>query len=444
MGALRGDLVFARPVVVRYRADAVFRNPSSGNPASRRGLGTARRLTAGLVVAAILLAAGSARADVFYVYDDLSRLIAVVDQQGNAATYTYDAVGNLLQIERFDAAQQPGPVRITLVAPSKGKVGAQVQIFGTGFDPTPPLNTLAFTGAPATVTEAAPTRLLVSVPSGAVTGTLSVTSPLGTATSPTVFRVLGALTVTPATATLGVGRTVQFQAEEAGSLTTSVRWAVNGLPGGDTTVGTITADGLYTAPAAVPTPASVTVSATHVDDATLVASATVTIVPPQPVFLAARPVSVGIAEPRTVDQSVTAAVSVAVGETATPLAAAPLVSVQVAESAAALAVAAPTAVALEPVVTAVSPAAGAPGATATLTLSGAGFIGATAVTFLRNNAADTTITVTSFSVNVDGTQATVDITIGAGASLGARVVQITTPGGSSTAAGTGGNLFTVQ
>jgi len=158
MGALRGDLVFARPVVVRYRADAVFRNPSSGNPASRRGLGTARRLTAGLVVAAILLAAGSARADVFYVYDDLSRLIAVVDQQGNAATYTYDAVGNLLQIERFDAAQQPGPVRITLVAPSRGKVGAQVQVFGTGFDPTPALNTLAFTGAPATVTEAAPTR----------------------------------------------------------------------------------------------------------------------------------------------------------------------------------------------------------------------------------------------------------------------------------------------
>jgi hypothetical protein len=277
-----------------------------------------------------------------------------------------------------------------------------------------------------------------------VTGTISVTSPLGTATSLTVFRVLGALTVTPATATLGVGRTVQFQAEEAGSPTTSVRWAVNGLPGGDPASGTITAEGLYTAPAAVPTPATVTVSATHVDDAMLTASATVTIVPPQPVFLAARPVSVGVAELRTVDQSVTARVSAAVGETATPLAAAPLVSVQVAESAAMLAFAAPTAVALEPVVTAVSPAAGAPGATATLTLSGAGFMGATAVTFLRNNAADTTITVTGFSVNGDGTQATVDLTIDGGAPLGARVVQITTSGGNSTAAGTGGNLFTVQ
>lgn len=381
---------------------------------------------------------------IFHVYDSLNRLIATVDQQGNAAVWTWDSVGNLLRVERFDAAQQPGPVRITLVLPAAGRVGTQVQVFGTGFDPTPALNTLAFTGAQATVTEAAPNRLLVSVPSGAVTGTISVTSPLGTATSLTVFRVLGTLTVTPATATLGVGRTQQFQAQEAGSPTTSVRWAVNALPGGDTTVGTITPDGLYTAPAVVPTPATVTVSATHLDDATLTASAAVTIVPPLPVFLTASPVSVGIAELRTVDQSVTATVSVAVGETATPLAAAPLVSVQVAESAAMLAVAASTAVALEPVVTAVSPATGAPGASGTLTLSGAGFTGATAVTFLLNNAADTTITVTSVSVNVDGTQATVDITIDGGAPLGARVVQIATPGGSSTAAGTGGNLFTVQ
>ena len=426
--------------------------PPSQDRAIRRRAG---RLSFPLALVGALLAcacflearpasAQATQPSIFYVYDDLSRLIAVVDQQGNAATYTYDAVGNILLIERFDAAQQPGPVRITLVMPTAGKVGTQVQVFGTGFDPTPALNTLSFTGAQAAVTEAAPNRLLVSVPNGAVTGTISVTSPLGTATSLTVFRVLGTLTVTPPTATLGVGRTVQFQAEEAGSPTTNVRWAVNGLPGGDPATGTITADGLYTAPAIVPTPSTVTVTATHKDDATLVATAAVTIVPPQPVFLAAQPVSVGIAELRAVNQNVTARVSVAVGETATPLAAAPLVSVQVAESAAALAVAAPTAVALEPVVTAVSPATGAPGATATLTLSGAGFTGATGVTFLLNNAADTTITVTSVSVNVDGTQATVDITIDDGALLGAHVVQITTPGGSSTAAGTGGNLFTVQ
>jgi len=47
-------------------------------------------------------------------------------------------------------------------------------------------------------------------------------------------------------------------------------------------------------------------------------------------------------------------------------------------------------------------------------------------------------------VNAGGTQATMDIMIAAGAPLGARVVQVTMPAGSSTAAGTGGNLFTVQ
>ena len=33
-----------------------------------------------------------------YIYDDLGRLSQVIDGQGNVATYTYDAVGNLLWI----------------------------------------------------------------------------------------------------------------------------------------------------------------------------------------------------------------------------------------------------------------------------------------------------------------------------------------------------------
>ena len=35
-----------------------------------------------------------------YIYDDLGRLSQVIDGQGNVATYTYDAVGNLLFITR--------------------------------------------------------------------------------------------------------------------------------------------------------------------------------------------------------------------------------------------------------------------------------------------------------------------------------------------------------
>lgn len=36
-----------------------------------------------------------------YAYDDLGRLTTVVDEAGNTAIYNYDAVGNLLGIDRF-------------------------------------------------------------------------------------------------------------------------------------------------------------------------------------------------------------------------------------------------------------------------------------------------------------------------------------------------------
>jgi YD repeat-containing protein len=36
-----------------------------------------------------------------YTYDDLGRLVAVVDETGALAVYSYDAVGNLLTIDRF-------------------------------------------------------------------------------------------------------------------------------------------------------------------------------------------------------------------------------------------------------------------------------------------------------------------------------------------------------
>src|SRR5687767_1286711 len=78
------------------------------DPAARRTTCTmpgtmTRRLV--LVVAVLLSSAGWALAQppsIHYVYDALNRLTAVVDQQGQAATYTYDAVGNILRIDRLD------------------------------------------------------------------------------------------------------------------------------------------------------------------------------------------------------------------------------------------------------------------------------------------------------------------------------------------------------
>jgi len=66
-----------------------------------------------------------------------------------------------------------------------------------------------------------------------------------------------------------------------GSPATSVTWSVNGVPGGNSTVGTIVSNGiytaLYTAPPAVPSPAMVSVTVTSVADSSKSASASVTI-----------------------------------------------------------------------------------------------------------------------------------------------------------------------
>lgn len=279
--------------------------------------------------------------------------------------------------------------------------------------------------------------------------------------------MLGALAVTPDTASVSVRGTQQFQATEGGMPTGDVRWSLNEIPGGDPSVGTITADGLFTAPAVVPAPGTVTVTATHKDDASLRASATVTILPPMPVFLVARAVSVQPADPvaatsiasapaisvqvdaPAVTARLVAAPGVSVGvEVAAPAALATASGVAVSVTpgpAATFAAAANVAVAPEPVIVIVDPPRGVAGATAlTVTLSGAVLDGTTGLAFLRDNAPDPAIAVTTLTVDPGGTRATAKISIASGAAPGARVVQITTPAGSSTVVGTGGNVFTVE
>ena len=61
-----------------------------------------------------------------YFYDELDRLVGVVDGQGDAAVYTYDEVGNLLSIERFTVGATG--IEIFLLAPASGSIGAQVEV----------------------------------------------------------------------------------------------------------------------------------------------------------------------------------------------------------------------------------------------------------------------------------------------------------------------------
>lgn len=54
------------------------------------------------------------------------------------------------------------------------------------------------------------------------------------------------ISVSPASVTVMAGKTQQFKATGSGS--TAIRWMVDGIAGGNASVGTISASGLYTAP----------------------------------------------------------------------------------------------------------------------------------------------------------------------------------------------------
>lgn len=85
------------------------------------------------------------------------------------------------------------------------------------------------------------------------------------------------VTVTPATALVQAGSTRTFAAALTNTQDTAVAWQVNGVAGGNATVGTISSAGVYAAPASVPSPAEVTITAVSSADATRSGSAQVTV-----------------------------------------------------------------------------------------------------------------------------------------------------------------------
>lgn len=85
------------------------------------------------------------------------------------------------------------------------------------------------------------------------------------------------VTVAPATASLFLGQSQTFTATVSGTTNPAVSWSVNGIVGGNTTVGTITSQGVYTAPSMLPSNPNVTVTATSQANPQVSGSATVTI-----------------------------------------------------------------------------------------------------------------------------------------------------------------------
>ena len=89
------------------------------------------------------------------------------------------------------------------------------------------------------------------------------------------------VTVTPNPVNVAVSTQAQFTATVTcpGTCNTAVTWQVNGIVGGNSTIGTISTTGLFQAPTAVPTPAIVTITAISQADNTTSGSAQATIVP---------------------------------------------------------------------------------------------------------------------------------------------------------------------
>jgi uncharacterized protein (DUF1800 family) len=101
--------------------------------------------------------------------------------------------------------------------------------------------------------------------------------------------------VTPATVQLHLGDTKTFTAAVTGSNgTTAVNWSVNGVAGGNATVGKISATGVYTAPLAMPNPSNIQITATSQVDATASSTGMVTLTNPTPVVTAVLPTSIPV------------------------------------------------------------------------------------------------------------------------------------------------------
>jgi hypothetical protein len=83
--------------------------------------------------------------------------------------------------------------------------------------------------------------------------------------------------VTPMVASVPAGTVLPFFVSVTGATNRAVTWQVNGVAGGDATVGTVDTSGIYTAPGLVPSPQVVTLSAVSQADTTKSGSAAVTI-----------------------------------------------------------------------------------------------------------------------------------------------------------------------
>lgn len=407
-----------------------------------------------------------------YVYDANGRLHAVISPTGEAAVYEYDAAGNITAIRRLAA----DALAILSFSPHEGMPGDLVTFIGVGFGGG--ITNVSFNGASATVVSVTNSKVVATVPAAATTGLVTITTPTGSVSTAEPFVIAG-VRITPSFVGLKFGETVQFTAEVLpATLDQTVQWSVDGVVGGNATVGTISNTGLYTA--GNTRFSALTIRATSVADSARVGEAVVRVSDPndiQSVFAAAVTVQRG----DTIKVSSSAApVSVrynAVTESQASLAA-PLavqygvdggqraalsanVSVKRSDTVQAGGFSNPVSVlkkstepytaqtfvssTMGPYIQSLSPANVTRGTTITLTINGVGLTGTSTLRFVTaaSGAIDNAFVISNITVNGDGTSLTATVTVNSTATLGNHIVVVATPAGDSIGIDLGVNTFNV-
>jgi uncharacterized protein (DUF1800 family) len=103
----------------------------------------------------------------------------------------------------------------------------------------------------------------------------------------------GQLAVSPASGTMRGGDSQTFTAKINGAVT-AVNWSVNGVAGGNASVGMITAAGVYTAPEFPPSPNAITIGAVATADTSKTGSSAITVNNPVPQIASIAPTSIQV------------------------------------------------------------------------------------------------------------------------------------------------------
>ncbi len=193
---------------------------------------------------------------------------------------------NLFSVPVLQATNTCFAPVLTSIAPNTAPVMSPdltLALTGSNFVPD---STANFNGQPLATTFLDPSDLTAVVPAIdlAVAGTFPVTvsspdNPGGTS-APVTFTVSDVnvtVSLSTASASIPVGISQLFTATVQGTSNTAVTWSVNGVIGGNSTLGTITEQGLYTAPVTVPNPSAVAVTAASQAYPRASASASVTV-----------------------------------------------------------------------------------------------------------------------------------------------------------------------